>query len=141
MDWFIGSEGTLGVVVEAELALLPLPEHVVGLAIPFATELDALRFVVAARESDAVHPRCLEFFDVLALAIVRDAEDTPGWALGAEALVYVEEVPQRGAEPALDEWLALAESHTARWSTTCACTMARRHCARRGACGTRCPRT
>ena len=113
VDWFIGSEGTLGVVVEAELALLPLPEHVVGLAIPFATELDALRFVVAARESAAVHPRCLEFFDVLALGIVRAAEETPGWALGAEAFVYVEEVAPRGTEPALDDWLALAESCSA----------------------------
>jgi FAD/FMN-containing dehydrogenase len=113
VDWFIGSEGTLGVVVEAELALLPLPEHVVGLAIPFATELDALRFVVAARESIDVHPRCLEFFDILAIAIVRDAEDMPTWALGAEAFVYVEEVPPRGTEPALDEWLALTELHGA----------------------------
>jgi FAD/FMN-containing dehydrogenase len=113
VDWFIGSEGTLGVVVEAELALLPLPEHVIGLAIPFATELDALRFVVAARESADVHPRCLEFFDVLAIAIVRDAEEMPTWALGAEAFVYVEEVPPHGTEPALDEWLALAESHSA----------------------------
>jgi glycolate oxidase len=113
VDWFIGSEGTLGVVVEAELALLTLPEHVVGLAIPFATELDALRFVVAARESIDVHPRCLEFFDILAIAIVRDAEDMPTWALGAEAFVYVEEVPPRGTEPALDAWLALAELHSA----------------------------
>ncbi|MEO5817177.1 MAG: FAD-binding oxidoreductase [Gemmatimonadaceae bacterium] len=113
IDWFIGSEGTLGVVVEAELSLLTLPEHVVGLAIPFATELDALRFVVAARESVDVHPRCLEFFDILAIAIVRDAESMPTWALGAEAFVYVEEVPPRGTEPALDEWLALAESHSA----------------------------
>ncbi|MDB4888579.1 MAG: linked oxidase [Gemmatimonadetes bacterium] len=113
VDWFIGSEGTLGVVVEAELSLLPLPEHVVGLAIPFATELDALRFVVAARESADVHPRCLEFFDILAVAIVREAEDMPTWALGAEAFVYVEEVPPRGIEPALDEWLALAEQHSA----------------------------
>jgi FAD/FMN-containing dehydrogenase len=113
VDWFIGSEGTLGVVVEAELSLLPLPEHVVGLAIPFATELDALQFVVAARESSEVHPRCLEFFDILAIAIVRDAEDMPTWALGAEAFVYVEEVPPRGTEAALDEWLALAEQHSA----------------------------
>ncbi len=113
VDWFIGSEGTLGVVVEAELALRPLPEHVVGLAIPFATELDALRFVVAARESASVHPRCLEFFDILAIAIVREAEDMPSWAMGAEAFVYVEEVPPRGTEPALDEWLALAEEHSA----------------------------
>ncbi len=113
VDWFVGSEGTLGVVVEAELALVPLPEHVVGLAIPFARELDALAFVVAARDSAAVHPRCLEFFDVLALAIARDAEGTPGWAAGAAAFVYAEEVPPRGADPALDEWLALAEQHFA----------------------------
>jgi glycolate oxidase len=110
VDWFVGSEGTLGIVVEAELALLPLPEHVVGLAIPFTTELDALRFVVAARESGAVHPRCLEFFDVLALAIAREAEGSPGWAANAAAFVYVEEVPPTGREPALEEWLSLAES-------------------------------
>lgn len=113
VDWFVGSEGTLGVVVEAELALIPLPEQVVGLAIPFATERDALRFVVAARDSLAVHPRCLEFFDHLALDIARTAEATPNWATGAQAFVYVEEVPPVGTAPALDEWLALAEQHAA----------------------------
>src|SRR5690606_27018132 len=44
IDWFIGSEGTLGVIVEAEFALLPLPERVTGLAIPFESEADALAF-------------------------------------------------------------------------------------------------
>ena len=53
IDWFIGSEGTLGVLLDAELALVPIPERVVGLAIPFATESGALEFVAAARE----HPR------------------------------------------------------------------------------------
>ena len=110
VDWFVGSEGTLGVVVEAEVALLSLPEQVLGLAIPFASELDALRFVVAARESAAVHPRCLEFFDALALEIVRTAEETPRWATGASSFVYAEEDAGRDADPALDEWLSLAES-------------------------------
>jgi glycolate oxidase len=110
VDWFVGSEGTLGVVVEAEFALLPLPEQVIGLAIPFATEQDSLRFVVAARESSQVYPRCLEFFDELALALARQAEESPNWALGGKAFIYVEEVPPRGVEPALDAWLALAES-------------------------------
>jgi FAD/FMN-containing dehydrogenase len=113
VDWFVGSEGTLGVVVEVELGLLPLPEQVVGLAIPFATERDALRFVVAARESRAVHPRCLEYFDVLALQIAREADGALDWAVGAEGFVYVEEVPPDGVDPALDDWLALAESHGA----------------------------
>jgi FAD/FMN-containing dehydrogenase len=113
VDWFVGSEGTLGVVVEVELGLLPLPEQVVGLAIPFAAERDSLRFVVSARESRAVHPRCLEFFDALALGIVREAEGSRDWAAGAQALVYVEEAPPDGVDPALDAWLALAESHGA----------------------------
>src|SRR5688572_11960645 len=109
VDWFIGSEGTLGVVLEAELALLPLPEEVIGLAIPFATEQDALAFIVAARDSRRAHPRCLEFFDRRALAIAREAESTPGWAKDADAFVYVEEVPPHSSAPALDEWLELAE--------------------------------
>ena len=113
VDWFVGSEGTLGVVVEAEVALLTLPEQVVGLAIPFTTEQHALQFVVAAREDVTVHPRCLEFFDVLALAIARDAGEAPTWAQAASAFVYVEEVPPNGVDPALDEWLALAEQHGA----------------------------
>jgi glycolate oxidase len=113
VDWFVGSEGTLGVVVEVELGLLPLPEQVIGLAIPFASEQDALRFVVAARDSAAVYPRCIEFFDALALDIARHAEGSSDWAAGAGAFVYVEDVPPPGIDPALDEWLALADSHGA----------------------------
>ena len=33
--------------------------------------------------------------------------------MGAEAFVYVEEVPPSGVDPALDEWLVLAEKHSA----------------------------
>lgn len=51
VDWFVGSEGTLGVVVEAELTLVSRPDRVTGLAIPFRSETDALRFVIAARDS------------------------------------------------------------------------------------------
>src|SRR5206468_406444 len=46
VDWFIGSEGTLGVILDAELSLLPLPAVVIGLAVPFARDADALDFVV-----------------------------------------------------------------------------------------------
>ncbi|MEO8562003.1 MAG: FAD-binding oxidoreductase [bacterium] len=113
VDWFVGSEGTLGVVVEIELGLLPLPEQVIGLAIPFATEQDAIEFVISARESRDVHPRCLEFFDRRALAIAREAEATPNWAKDADAFVYLEEVPPEGIAPALDEWLVLAEQRGA----------------------------
>jgi FAD/FMN-containing dehydrogenase len=111
VDWFVGSEGTLGVVVEAELALLPLPEQVMGLAVPFASETAALQFVAAARESASLHPRCIEYFDELALEIVRGAEGSRDWAPDAGSFVYVEEDPPAGVSPALDDWLALAEKH------------------------------
>jgi glycolate oxidase len=114
VDWFVGSEGTLGVVVEAELALLPRPAQVTGLVIPFASEGDALRFVVAARESARLAPRCLEYFDGAALAIARRSQGHGGWLAGAKAMVYAEEEWPGDAEPALDEWLALAARHGAR---------------------------
>jgi FAD/FMN-containing dehydrogenase len=110
VDWFVGSEGTLGVVVEAELALVPRPESVLGLAVPFPDENAALAFVVAAREGAHLAPRCLEFFDALAFGIVRDAAADPGWAPDAGALVYLED---DSGDPPLDAWLALAEAHGA----------------------------
>lgn len=120
VDWFVGSEGTLGVVVEAELSLLPLPERVIGLEIPFADERDALAFVVAARESSGVSPRCLEYFDELAVGIARGAEARGALDINAElvpaggTMVYVEQEADVSGDAALDAWLALAESQHAR---------------------------
>jgi FAD/FMN-containing dehydrogenase len=113
VDWFVGSEGTLGVVVEAELALLRRPDQVTGLAIPFRHEHDALRFVVAARESARLTPRCLEYFDGRALAIARQAQGRADWLARADAMIYAEEASSNGGDPPLDEWLALAERHGA----------------------------
>ncbi len=111
VDWFVGSEGTLGVVVEAEVALLPVPPRVLGLGIPFPSESEALGFIVAARQSPVVSPRCLEFFDAESFGIVRQAMDDVAWAPYAQAMVYTEEAGDR--EPPLDAWLALAETHGA----------------------------
>lgn len=105
IDWFIGSEGTLGVIVEAEVSLIPVPEQVTGLAIPFASEDAALQFVIAARESNDVSPRCIEFFGELALEIAREADDQRSWASDASAMIYVEDE----APDSLELWLALAE--------------------------------
>ena len=117
VDWFIGSEGTLGVVVSAELALHALPTQVLGLGIPFTRDEDALAFVVAARRSLHVFPRCLEYFDALALTIARDSDKASGWAPEAQAMIYAEETGAGDAamdgELPLDAWLTLAESHHA----------------------------
>ncbi len=113
VDWFVGSEGTLGVILEAELALLPLPAWVIGLAIPFPTEQAALAFVIAARESHTLAPRCLEFLDSGAMAIARHAAQDAGWASQANALIYTELSGADGDEQPLDAWLELASAHAA----------------------------
>jgi FAD/FMN-containing dehydrogenase len=110
IDWFIGSEGTLGVIVEAELGLLPLPQRVVGLATLFREESEALKFVVASRESASVSPRCIEYFDERALQIARDSVPGAAIAQDAGAMVYVEEEITDDLDASLVRWLELIES-------------------------------
>lgn len=104
VDWFIGSEGTLGVIVRAELALLPVPERVVGLAIPCPDEAAALRLVIAIRESPRLRPRCIEYFDEISLGIARGT---------AGVLVYVEDAADAAHEIDLEAWLQIAEKRGA----------------------------
>lgn len=116
VDWIVGSEGTLGVVVSAELALVKRPARELGLAIPFTSERDALSFVIVAREqSDAnlrVRAQCLEFFDGQALAIARTHIGQPNWMADGKAIVYLEQAfeDEGTVDAVLDLWLALAES-------------------------------
>jgi FAD/FMN-containing dehydrogenase len=114
VDWFVGSEGTLGVVVEAELALVELPRSVIGLAIPFPSLADALAFVVAARAEGRRKARCLELFDNGALQISSKHARTP-WSHSAQAMIYLEDVPATDdeADSVLDYWLGLSQSHNA----------------------------
>jgi len=109
IDWFIGSEGTLGIVVEAELALLPLPSHVVGLAIFFKSEEQALRFVVATRESRTVVPRCIEYFDQQAIEIARTVAQDGMFPDGGAAMIYVEEEVGDDLDLTLGRWGELIE--------------------------------
>jgi len=115
VDWFVGSEGTLGIVVEADLSLVKLPSHIVGLAIPFRTAANALQFVVAAREGKGARlARCLEYFDSSALAIAAQSLGA-NWQSGAQSMIYLEDdAGHTGAEDVvLDAWLSLAETHDA----------------------------
>lgn len=105
IDWFVGSEGTLGVILAAELTLLPRPAVEVGLGIPFPDQAAALAFIVAAREDAALLPRCLEYFDAEAFRIARREE--PAWGNDGDTMVYLEHAG--AADAPFDDWLALAE--------------------------------
>lgn len=110
IDWFIGSEGTLGIIVEAELSLLPLPHHVVGLAVFFRTEREALKFVIATRESSTLSPRCIEYFDERSVEIARSTASAGTIPAAAMTMVYVEEEINDDLDSALARWIKLIEA-------------------------------
>ena len=63
----VGSEGTLGVVTEATLKLVPRPRHVSTALVVFAS-VEAAARAVSRVLAEGVLPRCLELFDDVSLA-------------------------------------------------------------------------
>jgi D-lactate dehydrogenase (cytochrome) len=119
VDLFVGSEGTLGAVLEAELRLIPAPEGFLAGIFFFDAEEGALAFVDAARAPGAtVSALSLEFFDALALDLLREKGIAlPGPARAAifwEQALGGETGPAADAGAALDAWLALGAAAGAR---------------------------
>ncbi|GAA0274850.1 FAD-binding and (Fe-S)-binding domain-containing protein [Halobacterium noricense] len=85
---FVGAEGTLGVVVEAELSLVTVPEETALALYCFADLTDAMRMVPVALEYDV---SAVELMDD---EVFRLAAESDGYA------AYVEPIPD-GAEAAL----------------------------------------
>jgi glycolate oxidase len=64
---FVGSEGTLGIVTEITLKLVPRPRHVATALVVFRSVEDAAR-AVSRVLAQGVLPRCLELLDDVSLA-------------------------------------------------------------------------
>ncbi len=121
IDLFIGSEGTLGVVTEVELSLLPQPEGVLSGVVFFKAEESLLNFVREAREcsletragsGEEIDARALEYFDGEALNFLR--ERYPLVPRGAAGAVFFEqETTERTEEELMGKWLELVEKHDA----------------------------
>ncbi len=82
IDLFIGSEGTLGVVVEAEVGLLPLPQSLFSGVVFFGSDEEALDAVDAWRCVPGL--RMLEYMDAASLALSPDVPDQARAALLVE---------------------------------------------------------
>jgi len=122
VDLFIGSEGTLGVVVEIEVRLIARPEGLLSGVVFFEREGDVLEFVGDARARSlksrlsgkvgALDARALEFFDRESLNFLRGKYPTvPATAVGA--VFFEQEIDAKREDSLLDEWLALTEEHKA----------------------------
>jgi FAD/FMN-containing dehydrogenase len=73
MDWidlFTGSEGTLGVILEADLRLLPTPSDLLSGVIFFRGDAEALDAVDAWRGIETL--RMIEYFDHNSLVLLRE---------------------------------------------------------------------
>ncbi len=67
----VGSEGTLGIVTEITLRLIPLPEEVGTCLCLFSDEVSALHAVTSFFQAGLL-PRAAEFMDSLSLQCIRD---------------------------------------------------------------------
>ena len=104
IDLFIGSEGTLGVITEMELELVPKPEKFFSIIAFFKTEDDAVRFVIDARKSKS--PRALEYFDSFSLRML--GHKFPNIPKAANAAIFLEqESTAKNEDELLNEWLDL----------------------------------
>jgi glycolate oxidase len=85
----VGSEGTLGVVSEITLKLLPKPAHTLSLMVLFQ-HLVAATAAVSYITSSGVLPRCIELFDTTTLAALRAAGNSIDERAGAMLLIELD---------------------------------------------------
>lgn len=111
MDWidlFCGSEGTLGITLEAEVALLPIPQHLLSGVVFFSSDDDALDAV--ARWRSVIEVRMLEYADRPALELIRSRYREIPRAAQAALMIEAEGDDLDAWEQRLEENHALLEA-------------------------------
>jgi D-lactate dehydrogenase (cytochrome) len=121
LDLFIGSEGTLGVIVEVEVKLLEKPEGILSGVVFFKTEEDVLSFVADARQQSLetrargkkrLDARALEYFDRESLGFLRQKYSAiPQEA--TDAVFFEQETSTETEDQLLSDWMTLLERYDA----------------------------
>jgi D-lactate dehydrogenase (cytochrome) len=109
MDWldlFIGSEGTLGIIVEIDLKLLPAPSDFLSGIIFFEEEEHCWELVEKIREKrkTEISPCSVEYFDQYSLLKLKTEDD--GIPNSSKAALFFEQeyYNPEDYENALDKW-------------------------------------
>ncbi len=84
----VGSEGTLGVITEATLKLLPWPRHNALMLVPFASA-DAACAAVAAIFQAGVQPSALEFMERDAVRLAQDFTGDHSLEVGEDVAAHL----------------------------------------------------
>ena len=131
IDLFIGSEGTLGVITEVEITLLPKPEGFFSGIVFFRDESDLLAFVDEAKTrsisnfkseiSNNFGASLIEYFDDRALKFISEKfPETPGDLAGA--IFFEQETTSQNEDILFEQWHELLQKHGAdldqSWFTT-----------------------
>lgn len=103
IDLFIGSEGTLGIISEVEILLVPKSECIFGAVAFFSSESEAIGFVKKVKE-EAKTPfgqlTAVEFFDAYGLYLIRHQ----GKAGNERLSRYVSSIPNHANSAVYVEW-------------------------------------
>jgi FAD/FMN-containing dehydrogenase len=108
MDWvdlFVGSEGTLGVVTEATLRLVPAPQAVLAGLVFFPSDDEAVSAVEQWRGT--ARARMLEYFDRPSLDLLRSR--FPEIPAAARAAILFDQEMESEDDPEIDLWLERLE--------------------------------
>lgn len=112
LDLFIGSEGTLGVVSEVEISLVPALEETFDLVAFFGEEEKAVDFVLESKKAEDRAVNFYEFFDENTLQMLRPSY--PNIPAGVKAAVYIEqEIVEENEKAYIDYWAQLLEKYGA----------------------------
>jgi FAD/FMN-containing dehydrogenase len=109
VDLLSGSEGTLGIVTEAELQLLPIPPAILGGVVFFPNDEDALNAVDAWRDVPGL--RLLEYMDAPSLNLLRPTQ--AGIPAKAQAALLIEQDLSSEDDEEVDRWVERLAQHDA----------------------------
>jgi D-lactate dehydrogenase (cytochrome) len=127
VDVFIGSEGTLGIITEIELGLVPKPKGSLSGIVFFSERSDLLDFVDEAKEASfetrerlregrsderGVDASLIEYFDRRSLDLISEKfPDAPGGMAGA--VFFEQETRDDNEDELFDAWNSMLEKNNA----------------------------